>query len=369
MGAAGPEAKHNDQGGVGRAIAVLDLPVPSGWFAVATAAELKPGRVRPVRIGGQELAVWRTADGTVAVADAWCPHLGAHLGHIGRVNGQLLECGFHGLRFDSEGRCRGTASGARQPGRARLRTWPSVETGGVVLTWFHPRGASPTWDPPEIEESGWTPTRWWSLEFPGHPVDVTENSVDVAHLGFLHGYDNVRVIELARAEGPVLRATYEMTRGKRASGLRLPTMRTHFEVSVHGLGVSLVDLRIETLGMRQRLFVLPTPLGDGVVRLRLGVSGWLRPLETAPAALRVLPAALAARAVREFTLLGLYYDVAQDRRIWTTKGHVPRPVLFDGDGPIGTYRRWAQQFLQTDGELSGRSNTTDGSAGIGSLPR
>jgi hypothetical protein len=81
------------------------------------------------------------------------------------------------------------------------------------------------------------------------------------------------------------------------------------------------------------------------VHLRLGVRGWLQPLEDAPPILRRMPGPLVARAIREFTLVGLYFDVAQDRRIWRSKRHVPHPVFSDGDGPIGPYRRWAAQFM------------------------
>ena len=34
----------------------------------------------------------------------------------------------------------------------------------------------------------------------------------------------------------------------------------------------------------------------------------------------------------------------EDRPIWEQKVHWERPVLCDGDGPIGQLRRWARQF-------------------------
>jgi len=214
-----------------------------------------------------------------------------------------------------------------------------------VFVWYDPAGEPPTFDLPEIDLDGWTAPSWRTATFAGHPIETTENSVDIGHLGFLHGYDDVTELEPAHADGACLRARYQMTRGGRSSGLRLPTMRTEFDVSVHGLGCSLVDLHVLTLGARQRLYVLPTPLGGGLVTLRLGVAGRLAPLEAAPGLAKRLGVPLVARALREFTLLGLYFDVAQDRRIWVTKRHVPHPVLAEGDGPIGLYRRWASQFM------------------------
>ena len=62
----------------------IDLPpYPRGWFAVASSDELQPGEVRPIHYFGEELVLFRSRMGTAHVFDAYCPHLGAHLGHGG----------------------------------------------------------------------------------------------------------------------------------------------------------------------------------------------------------------------------------------------------------------------------------------------
>jgi cholesterol 7-desaturase len=345
MMGAGTTVRVRSQRVAAEAIPVSDLPVPRGWFAVATSADLPRGRVVRAKIDSEELVIWRTDKGSLCAASAWCPHLGAHLGRVGRVRGEQLECGFHGFRFGVDGHCQATGYGGRVPGRATLRTRQVRETGGVVFGWLDPGGGSPSFEIPDIDLAGWARPVWRKMTFAGHPLETTENSVDFGHLGWMHGYDAVAELEPAHVENATLRARYQMTRGGRSSGLRLPTVRTVFDVSVYGLGVSIVDLTVLTLGVRQRLFVLPTPVGDGMVTLRLGVSGSLEPLESMPKALRHLPPALLAPVLSQFTMLGLYYDVAQDRRIWVTKRHVRFPVLVDGDGPIGLYRHWASQFL------------------------
>lgn len=73
---------------------------PVGWFAVASSDEVRPGTVIPVSAFGRELVVWRAGDGMARVADAYCPHLGAHLGHDARVEGANLVCPFHGWCYD-----------------------------------------------------------------------------------------------------------------------------------------------------------------------------------------------------------------------------------------------------------------------------
>jgi hypothetical protein len=40
----------------------------------------------------------------------------------------------------------------------------------------------------------------------------------------------------------------------------------------------------------------------------------------------------------------------QDFRIWENKKYRPNPILCDGDGPIGEFRRWARQFYSKTAE-------------------
>ena len=326
-------------------LSMTELPTPAGWFAVTLSRDLPKGRAVPARVGSQDLVAWRDERGAACVASAWCPHLGAHLGYLGRVRGAALVCGFHGFAFGADGSCLATGYAGRVPPRARLAMWPVSEIDGVVLTYHDAAGQPPSWTIPPAEATGWTAPRWRALTFTGHPMEITENSVDVGHLRFVHGYSAVREITRASTDGPVLTARYAMTRPGRMFGVRVPTMRAAFDVAAYGLGFSRVDLTVHTLGARVRLWVLPTPLGDGTVRLRIGAAACRSASPEAPVALRWLPASLTAGVIRDFALLGLANDVSQDRGVWETKRHLPRPVIAEGDGPIGPYRRWAAQFL------------------------
>ena len=54
--------------------------MPMGWFQVLYSHELAIGDAIPVEYFGQELVVFRTEAGEAKVVDAFCPHMGAHLG-------------------------------------------------------------------------------------------------------------------------------------------------------------------------------------------------------------------------------------------------------------------------------------------------
>ena len=48
------------------------------------------GEVKPVRMLGRDFVIYRGTDGAVRVLDAYCPHLGAHLGYGGKVVEKLI---------------------------------------------------------------------------------------------------------------------------------------------------------------------------------------------------------------------------------------------------------------------------------------
>ena len=54
--------------------------IPNCWFHVSYSDELKLGEVKPVHYFGRDLVLFRGEDGKAVCLDAYCPHLGAHLG-------------------------------------------------------------------------------------------------------------------------------------------------------------------------------------------------------------------------------------------------------------------------------------------------
>ena len=126
--------------------------------------------------------------------DAYCPHLGAHLGAGGKVEGDTIRCPFHGWRFDGDGACVEIPYAQRIPPKARLRAWPVIERNGAILVWRHAEGKPPDWDVPEIPEFA-TPTgpppscyRW---KIRTRNQEMAENAVDRAHFRYVHGTMNV----------------------------------------------------------------------------------------------------------------------------------------------------------------------------------
>jgi 3-ketosteroid 9alpha-monooxygenase subunit A len=211
---------------------------PNGWFQVAYANELAPGAVKPLRYFGKDLVLFRTEAGEAKLLDAHCPHLGAHLGHGGKVKGDCIECPFHAWKFDGAGACTEIPYGKKIPPRATLGTWPLREVNGLLMTWHHAGGEAPAWDVPVLPEFGnpeWTPyeTRSWKIRT--HTQEMAENSVDSAHFLYLHGTQEMPTTN-AEVIGPLLHTTSQTL-------MKTPQGKVKGEIDVHVHGVGFTTTR------------------------------------------------------------------------------------------------------------------------------
>lgn len=304
--------------------------IPAGWYAVASCDELPPGGVLSKRYFGRDLVLFRTSSGEVCLAAAHCPHMGAHLGR-GRVEGERLHCPFHGFQFAANGRCLATPYGGRIPERAQLTTGLVREHAGLFFAWFDSQDGPARWEIPRLDLTGWLPPLIRSYEIASHPQETTENSVDFGHFTHVHGFAKAEIRGAVKTDGPRLSSQYGVDYRLSAIGLPNRALRLEFEVEAWGLGYSLVKLQIPGLGGRLRLFVLPTPIDEEHVELRLSCMS-------------SHSSRLAARAMRRLVHLGFCREVEEDIPVWTSKAYVDKPALVEQEWPVAEYRRWARQF-------------------------
>jgi nitrite reductase/ring-hydroxylating ferredoxin subunit len=329
------------------------LPYPDGWFAVAFADELPPGRVLRRRFMGGDLVVYRTRRGVVRVVEPYCPHLGAHLGHGGRVEGEEIVCPFHHFAFGVDGRCVRTGYGTRPPAM-RLVQREVQEVNGAILVWHHAGGAPPTWEvAPQSMDGFPTPFRHQTT-LVDHPQEVVENAVDTGHIGPLHGYRNAYVRQPFMADGPLF--TYAAS-GERAFPLA-GSVDVLFDFVVHGLGHIWATAAIPRLRAAAVFQAMTTPLDPVHVQIRFGAALRVdKGTTNAPSQLllsRLLTAALGPVFRR---------DLGQDFPVWEHKAYLDQPRLAKGDGPIAAYRRWARQFYSQPAAMNGRPQATGLNAG------
>ncbi len=302
------------------------FPLPDGWFQVAYADELGPGEIKSLRYFERDLVLFRAEDGTAHVLDAYCPHLGAHLGCGGEVVGDRIRCPFHAWEFDGSGTCVKVPYAKKIPPKARIRAWPVREQNGMLLVWFHKEGAAPSWEPPDVAEygdEGWTDywRKEWILETCAQ--EMAENSVDPAHFRYVH-----RTAELPKAEAV---ADGHVFKVKMDYPIVMGEARQEGDIEIRAYGFGYGTSRFRGI-VDTTVVVSGTPIDTEHVHHRL--SFMVRKLDD-PNATRGLGEAFVNEISRQFE---------EDKPIWENKIFWDRPVLCDGDGPIGLLRRWGRQF-------------------------
>ena len=299
------------------------FPIPNGWFAVSFSDELLPGELRSLHYFGRDLVLFRGESGAAHLLDAFCPHLGAHLGIGGVVTGDRVRCPFHAWEWDgASGNCVHIPYAERIPAAASIESRPVVEVNGYVLAWHHAEGLAPDYEIPQVPELGhddWTEFEKYEWVVKTAVQEMGENGADSAHFQFLHGTKNVPVTE--SEENGAFRRMLQPIRMKTPRGIVEGAIDTH----VHGMGFSTTRFT----GIAETLEVAcTTPIDEERCHVRYGF--------TQP---RSLEGGGAAAMIRE-----VVRQTNEDIPIWENKVHHARPVLCDGDGPIANYRRWCRQF-------------------------
>jgi len=302
------------------------FPVPDGWFQVAITSELKPGDVLPVRYFERDFVIYRTEDGAPAMLDAYCPHLGAHLGHGGTVRGDSVVCPFHAWAFNTEGKCTDVPYGSKIPKKAAVGSMPLVERNGMILAWHHGGGEPPQWQVPALEEfqhEKWTPyvTRTWTVSTCNQ--EMAENAVDKAHFQYLHGTVGMPTTT-AETKDHVLHMKSEIM-------MTTPMGEVPGAIESHLYGFGFTTTRFT--GLAETLLVSSSvPVERDKVNVYFNFT----------------VKKMGGRSLTEGVAMAFMDEVTrqleQDIPIWENKRYLNPPVLCDGDGPIGLFRKWSKQF-------------------------
>jgi phenylpropionate dioxygenase-like ring-hydroxylating dioxygenase large terminal subunit len=315
-------------------------PYPNGWFAIGFSADFPVEQVVTRHFFGQDLVVYRTPDGVLHATEPHCPHLGAHLGHGGRVVGDRLRCPFHGWCFDGEGQCVEVPGADRVPPRARISTWTLRELNGVVFVYFDADGAAPTWELPELPDDGWTENRTVLWKLRTHPQEVSENIVDAAHLAPLHSVDSSKIEREQAASGHIFTIALNLIADGELVGM--PGMKNDvvLDVTLHGLGQLIVQTEVRNAGIRARQRIYTTPVDEEHVEIR-GVVNLLK-----------LEDASMTDQIAEIFYQAYLSDFARDFPMWENKVYREKPLLSSADGPFMPYRKWARQFYSRGGSVA-----------------
>lgn len=324
-----------------------------GWHIVLFSQELQAGEVKKLRYFEQDLVAYRGESGRVAILDAHCPHLGAHLGSgEGRVSGDTIACAFHGWTFDPTGQCVEIPYANSIPDKAvnALRGWPVLEKNGFIALWYDRNGAPPEDYMPDIPQ--WNTADWGDWQFyrsriRAKPCDVIENIVDIAHFPHVHG-GNVQSFENRFTEHTVTQLS-TVKRDPDANmiipeGVVMDLEEARSEAgedadawgdaTYHGPSIMYyyTESTSTDISFKSWWVNCHTPVDQDEVDLCSAVI--VASMDDSP---------LAPEFAQMYPQMA-HIAFGQDVEIWKDKVYREDPILCDGDGPINKLRRWYEQF-------------------------
>ena len=321
----------------------VPLAMPFGWYQVLYSSELAVGEAKPITYFDTDLVVFRTESGLTKVIDAYCAHMGAHLGygireHAGAaaaVVGENIVCPFHGWQFNGEGQCKHIPYAKNLPprvarGEKLIRSYPVREINQCILVWYHPDGIEPTFEPPVVPEAAldneeWGDIKSFTWEISTHMQEIGENAVDAAHFHFVHGTSDIPDVQ-KQEFGEFTRHGLLKTRSETPRGV----IEGFIENVSTGPGLSVIKFSgiCDTL-----LLANLTPVHSEHARamysfIQKKVNG-----ETI------------SGGIGDAIIANIRSQMEEDIIIWSRKRYYEKPLLCDGDGPFAKFRKWYGQFI------------------------
>lgn len=314
------------------------LPIAFGWYGIALSDEIKPGEVKPLSYLGRHYVLFRTTLGIVSVLDAFCPHLGAHLGIQGQVKGEHLICPLHQAKFDSTGRCIETPCTEHSNKLAaslQQVSYPVHESMGVVWLWYHPHNNAPSFDVlniPELNDKNWSDYQLFEWHIKASLQETAENAADSAHFQYVHGAQSIPEGKITHDQHQ--RQAYfcslapSIDEQGRFDKTGTKWTQTHLTTINNGPGQTFQRFT----GFADVIMLgLITPIDQSHIHMRFAYKKN-----------RKLNAS--ADFLADCFIHAANKQVEEDIPIWENKRYRDNPILCDGDGPIHQFRRWFSQF-------------------------
>ena len=157
------------------------------WYVMAWDHEIPDEGFLARKVLGEPLLLYRTAAGALTVLEDRCCHRQAPLSK-GKREGDCIRCGYHGLKFDANGRCVEVPGLDRAPAGARVKTYPVVSKNRWVFVWM---GDTARADTALLPDNFSNDHPAWHYK-PGYMhydtpyLLICDNLLDFSHLSYVH---------------------------------------------------------------------------------------------------------------------------------------------------------------------------------------
>ena len=160
------------------------------WHPVAAVGELDENPIKPVRLMGEDLVLFRDASGEHGLLERHCPHRRADLAYGWVEEDGGLRCSYHGWLFDPAGRCiaqpfEQTAhpDGAFKD-KVSVRAYRAQAKAGLIWAYIGPVPVPELWDWDRYHDRGYKQIVF--SDVPCNWLQCQENSIDPVHFEWLH---------------------------------------------------------------------------------------------------------------------------------------------------------------------------------------
>ncbi|HSV46292.1 MAG TPA: aromatic ring-hydroxylating dioxygenase subunit alpha, partial [Ramlibacter sp.] len=217
--------------------------VRNAWYVGAWSDEVAPGGMLTRTLLGEPVLFYRSEDGALAALQDRCCHRGLPLSH-GCVQGDRVQCGYHGLVFDARGACVKVPGQERIPPTPKVRSYPVVEKQGMAWIWMgepERADASQIVSHPFHEDPDWVWIKDCYRVEANYQL-ITDNLMDLTHVGYVHG----RTIGgTPQAHSEALATTTGTERGVRVERWMLDSLPPPAYTVAHTFGTERVDRWME----------------------------------------------------------------------------------------------------------------------------
>ncbi len=160
--------------------------VKNCWQVAAYADEIG-GSLLPRTFLGENVILFRDTGGVAHALIDRCAHRCVPLSR-GKLIGDIVQCGYHGMRFRTDGTCEGVPGQDTIPARATIRSYPLVERHGFAWIWMGDAHAA---DPARVPDAFWFANPEWETATGYHHIDahyqlLIDNLLDLSHESFVH---------------------------------------------------------------------------------------------------------------------------------------------------------------------------------------
>lgn len=140
------------------------------------------------RLLDEPVILYCTSSGTVTALADRCAHRGLPLS-LGKLVGDNVQCGYHGMCYDPTGRCVAIPGQDAIPAAAIVRSYPIVERYKLIWIWMGERANA---NPALVPDVHWFEDPAWTPLFGYHHVAadyrlLNDNLLDLSHESFVHG--------------------------------------------------------------------------------------------------------------------------------------------------------------------------------------